>query len=324
MTLTIGYATPTNLWNESFNDKQAILAQLDQAGIDQVYMADHVSFHDGSGTDGFVEIAALSQLHPSLRVMISVYLLALRHPLPVARQLATMSKIAPGRVALGVGVGGEDRHEIEVCGVDPRTRGRRTNESLELLQGLMTGEPVTFAGEFFNVENAQIKPAVRPNVPIIVGGRSNAALTRAARYGDGWVGAWCSARRFAEAVDIIATKAHDLGRGDVVWQHGYQPWVGVADTPERARELVADAMESFYKIPFAAFEKYVPFGTADDVAETLSTYLDAGCSMFNLKVVAESEPESIVAAGEIAAALRGSRETQRIVSLTAVLGPSGA
>lgn len=304
MTLTVGYATPTNLWNESFEDKQAILAQLAEVGIDQVYMADHVSFHDGSGTDGFVEIAALSQLHPSLRVMISVYLLALRHPLPVARQLATMSKIAPGRVALGVGVGGEDRHEIEVCGVDPRTRGRRTNECLELLQGLMTGKPFTFAGEFFDVENAQIKPAVQPRVPIIVGGRSNAALTRTARYGDGWVGAWCSARRFAEAVEIIDTEANELGRTGVDWQHGYQPWVGVADTTERARELVADAMESFYKIPFAAFEKYVPFGNVDQVADQLRPYVDAGCSMLNLKVVAESEPESIVAAGELATQLR--------------------
>lgn len=304
MSMTIGYATPVNLWNEPFERKHEILNELSDAGIDQIYMADHVSFRDGSGTDGFVEIAALSQLHPSLRVMISVYLLALRHPLPVARQLATMSKIAPGRVSLGVGVGGEDRHEIEVCGVDPRTRGRRTNESLEVIQGLMTGEPISYSGEFFDLVDAQIKPAVRPAIPIIIGGRSNAALTRTARYGDGWVGAWCSPRRFAEAVDIIATEAAELGRTSVDWQHGYQPWVGVADTKERARELVAAAMESFYKVPFAAFEKYVPFGTAQQVADALRPYADAGCSMFNLKVVAASEAESIRAAGLIAQELR--------------------
>lgn len=307
MTLTVGFATPTNLWNESLDEKHRILERLTEVGVDQVYMADHVSFRDGSGTDGFVEIAALSQLHPSIKVMISVYLLALRHPLPVARQLATMSKIAPGRVTLGVGVGGEDRHEIEVCGIDPRTRGRRTNESLEILRGLMSGKPIDYSGEFFELDQAQIKPAVRPAVPLIVGGRSNAALTRAARYGDGWVGAWCSARRFAEAVEIIDTEATALGRGDVVWQHGYQPWVGVAETESRAKELVGEAMESFYKVPFAAFEKYTPYGSVEQVADSLRPYVDAGCSLLNLKVVAENDDESIVAAGEIARLLR--RET---------------
>jgi len=304
MSLTIGFATPTNLWSAPFDEKQRILERLASAGVDQVYMADHVSFRDGSGTDGFVEIAALSQLHPTLRVMISVYLLALRHPLPVARQLATMSRIAPGRVTLGVGVGGEDRHEIEVCGVDPKTRGRRTNESLEVIQGLMTGRSIDYSGEFFELKRAQIKPAISPPIPIIIGGRSNAALTRTARYGDGWVGAWCSARRFAEAVEIIDTEAADLGRESVTWQHGYQPWIGVARSRPQAKQLVSEAMQSFYKIPFEAFEKYTPYGTVEDVAAALQPYVEAGCSILNLKVVAESAAASIDATAEIATLLR--------------------
>ena len=64
-------------------------------------------------------------------------------------------------------------------------------------------------------------------------------------------------------------------------------------------------MESFYKVPFAAFEKYVPFGSAERVAESLQPFAEAGCSMFNLKVVGESEADSIAAAGEIAGLLRG-------------------
>jgi len=304
MTLTIGYATPTNLWNEPFETKHRILEELSQAGVDQIYMADHVSFRNGSGTDGFVEVAALSQLHPSMRVMISVYLLALRHPLPVARQLSTMSKVAPGRFTLGVGVGGEDRHEIEVCGVDPRTRGRQTNECLQIIRGLMTGEPIDFHGEFFDLDAAQIRPAIDPAVPIIIGGRSNAALKRTAHYGDGWIGAWCSARRFREAVEIINTEAVAVDRDHIDWQHGYQPWIGVADTTERARELVAEAMEAFYKVPFAAFEKYTPYGTVDQVAEALGPYIDAGCSTFNLKIVAESEADSIAAAADLTQQLR--------------------
>ena len=141
MTLQIGYATPTGLWRADLDERAATLTSLAAAGTD------HVSFHDGSGTDGLIEIAALSQLQPDLGVMVSVYLLPLRHPVPVARQLATLSTIAPGRVMLGIGVGGEDRHEIEICGVDPATRGRRTDESLEILRRLMAGDEVTLDGD---------------------------------------------------------------------------------------------------------------------------------------------------------------------------------
>lgn len=304
MSCLIGFATPTRFWKAGFDEKQAIMRQLDDAGVDQVYMADHVSFRDGSGTDGFVEIAALSQTHPTMRVMISVYLLALRHPLPVARQLATMHTIAPGRIMLGIGVGGEDRHEIEVCGVDPRTRGRRTDESLALLRQLGTGEPVTSIGEFFQVDEAIIRPAIDPAIPILIGGRSDAALARTARIGDGWIGAWCSVRRFTEAVTGIEEMAAASGRLDVPWIHGYQPWVGVAETAARARELVAAEMEAFYKVPFEAFEKYVPYGTADDVAAALRPYVDAGCSVMNLKIVAEDDDASIAAAAQIAPVLK--------------------
>lgn len=304
MSCIVGFATPVDFWKADFATKQATMRQLEAAGIDQVYMADHVSFRDGSGTDGFIEIAALSQLHPTMRVMISVYLLALRHPLPVARQLATMSTIAPGRIMLGVGVGGEDRHEIEVCGVDPSTRGRRTDESLDLLSQLMTGESVTLDGEFFQVDSARIRPAVKPRVPIIIGGRSNAALKRTARIGDGWIGAWCSVRRFAEALQIIDDAAAKNGRGDVDWIHGYQPWVGVADTKEAARSLVAAEMEAFYKVPFEAFEKYVPYGTVDDVSATLREYVDVGCTVMNLKVVAEDSEAALEAGGQISSKLK--------------------
>ncbi len=281
-----------------------MLADVAAAGVDHVFMADHVSFRNGSGTDGFVEIAGLSQLHPTLGVMISIYLLPLRHPVPVARQLATVNRLAPGRVLFGVGIGGEDRHEIEVCGVDPATRGRRMNESLGVLRGLMRGEEVTFHGEFFDLDQALIRPAIQPPIPIIVGGRSDAALVRTGQLGDGWIGAWCSVRRFTQALGVIDEAAAQAERVDVTWQHGYQPWVGVADTRDEARRRVAAAMEAFYKVPFASFEKYTPFGTPDEVASELGPYVQAGCRLMNFKVVAGDDADAIAATGEIGAALR--------------------
>ena len=307
--LTIGIATPVDFWTSDLDRRHEIMERVATLGIDRVYIADHESFRNGSGTDGFVEIAALSQCHPSLDVMISVYLLALRHPVTVARQLATMSTIAPGRVILGVGVGGEDREEIEACGVDPRTRGRRTDESLHILRHLMGGQPLSFDGEFFHLDDVSIRPAIDPPTPLIIGGRSDAALHRTARHGDGWIGAWCSPRRFAEAVQIIDDTAAAIGRIDTRWTHGYQPWVGVADAVDDARSLVGDAMEAFYRVPFSAFERYTPVGTPADIAATLRAHREAGCSMFNLKVVAGTDAESLEATGEIARLLRESPGT---------------
>src|SRR6476646_7942654 len=107
---------------------RAALARAAEAGIDHVSFGDHISFHGGGGNDGLIAAAAYAMLHPTLKVYVAVYLLPLRHPVPVARQLAPLASCAPGRVILGVGGGGEDRHEVAICGVDPATRGRRTDE----------------------------------------------------------------------------------------------------------------------------------------------------------------------------------------------------
>jgi len=302
--LAIGLVPPTGFWASPLQSRQATVSRCVDLNINHLYLADHVSFHDGSGSDGFVEVAALSQLHADIKVMISIYLLPLRHPLPVARALATMHTVAPGRMLFGVGIGGEDRNEVELCGVDPRTRGRRTNESLEIIRRLMAGETFDYNGEFFKLNRARIKPKVSEQIPIIVGGRSNAALERTGRFGDGWVGVWCSPRRYAEALSLVQAAADEAGRHNVNWQHGYQPWLGVADSREQARAIVAKQMEDFYKVPFEKFERYTPFGTPAEVAEQLRPYIDAGCSIMNLKVCAASDEQVVEGAGEIGRLLR--------------------
>jgi alkanesulfonate monooxygenase SsuD/methylene tetrahydromethanopterin reductase-like flavin-dependent oxidoreductase (luciferase family) len=305
MDLKFGLGTPSNLWSLEWEARKQAVSEIVDSGFDHIFMADHVSFRNGSGTDGFVEVASLSQLHPTIGVMTSIYLLPLRHPLPVARQLASMARIAPGRLIFGVGIGGEDPHEMEVCGVNPRRRGVRANESLEIIRGLLKGETVTFSGLEFDVTDAIIKPTPKIPIPVIVGGRSDAALTRAARFSEGWIGVWCSARRFSEAVATVAREAQELGRGDVNWCHGYQPWIGVdRNDPAKAHKAVKEGMEAFYQIPFSKFERYTPSGTPAEVAEQLAPYIESGCSLFNLKVCAEHPEEEVALGAEVIEELR--------------------
>ncbi len=306
MDLKFGLATPSQLWSLDWTDRQALLKAIDAAGFNHVFLADHVSFRNGAGADGFVETAALAQLHPSLGVMISIYLLPLRHPLPVARQLASMARVAPGRFTFGVGIGGEDPHELEVCGVSPRRRGVRANESLEIIQGLLRGEAVSFSGQAFEIDNAVIRPTPSIPIPILVGGRSDAALTRTARFGDGWIGVWCSVKRYAQAVAKIETEAVLMGRPGMDWCHGYQPWVGVDwQSATTAKAVVKSGMEAFYKIPFEQFERYTPSGTPLEVATQLAPYVQAGCKMFNLKVCAKHPEEEVALGAAVVEHLKG-------------------
>src|SRR5205085_11542796 len=185
-----------------------------------------------------------------------------------------------------VGIGGEDRHELEICGIDPSTRGRRMEECLQILRALASGEAVTFEGEFFSLHDALIVPAPSPPIPLVVGGRSDAAVHRAARLGDGWLGIWVSARRFASVVQEIAEHAAGAGRDPNGFEHAHNVWCGFGDSREVARKPLATAMETFYQLPFERFERYSPYGSPEVVTAFMSEYVDAWCRVFNLIPVA--------------------------------------
>ena len=284
---------------------RGVLAMMADAGLDHVGTGDHVSFWVGVGRDGLVDATALALLHPSLPVYVAVYQLPLRHPLPVARQLSTLSELAPGRLTFGVGIGGEDRREVANCGVDPATRGRRMDESLLVLRRLLAGEQVTHRGEFYDLDGALVLPAPDPAVPLVVGGRSDAAVRRAARFGDGWLGIWNSPKRFGTVVAMVDELAGAAGRQGVAWRHGMQVWCGLGRSREEALARLAPAMEAVYQIPFERFERYSPAGTPAEVAAFLAPYAEAGCRSFNLIPCAASTEAAVDGAAEVKALLGG-------------------
>ncbi len=248
--LSVGTLADDRMLTGPLEQRRELLARVRGSGLDHVFVADHVSFFTGFGMDGLIQAATVAALEPDLGIHLGVYLLALRHPVPVARQIATLCESAPGRLVLGVGVGGEDRHEIEICGVDPRTRGRRTDESLVALRGLLSGERTSHRCEFFEFEEAVIRPAPDPPVPILVGGRANASLRRAARQGDGWLGIWSSAERYASVVQQVEAEGADR---KIVWRLGIQVWVGLDADRGSARERLGALMQRMFRLPFELF-----------------------------------------------------------------------
>ncbi len=303
--ITIGLRVPPEVLGGGAEMLSGFVADAEAAGIDRVCVGDHVTFKGGRGFDGLVHATALAVLSARLAVQTAVYLLPLRHPVPVARQVASLAALAPGRLVFGVGLGGDDPDEMRACGVDPDSRGRRMDESLAVVRALLDGGEVTASGEFFRLGRVRIRPAPEPRVPIVIGGRSAAALRRVARHGDGWLGLWVSPGRYAEAIDLIDKQAGDAGREVTRWRHGMHVWCGLDSSPPIARERLGRVMEGMYHLPFGKFERYSPCGGPEDIAARLRPYVDAGCRSFNLIPVADGGRAAIEGVAAVRAALRG-------------------
>lgn len=305
-TLNIGAIGSDAFLHGALAHRQALMQRIENSAIDHLFIADHISFHTGMGMDGIVNAATLAALSETTRIFIGVYLLALRHPVPVARQLSSLSLSAPGRITLGVGIGGEDRHEMEICGVNPARRGVQTNHCMRALRDLMSGASVSYDCEFFSYDDALIKPAPKPGIPMIVGGRSDAAIKRAAHLGEGWLGVWCSANRFGKVLAQIDDLAATRETPQPTWQHGMQVWVGCGKDKADARAHVAKGMENMYRIPFEKFEAYTPYGSPAEVAEFLSGYVEQGATLLNLAARGPSEEQCIDHIAEVAEILKAS------------------
>ena len=298
--LSIGYL-PYRLPSAGAAEWRRVVRLAEDAGLDHLALGDHVSFYVGAGSDGLLGVSSLLALSERLGANTGIYLLPLRHPVLVARQLADIAQLAPGRLTFGVGIGGEDPHELQVCGVDPATRGRRMDECMQVVRELLRGEPVDHAGEFFHLEGAQIVPQPAEPIPMVVGGRSDAAIARAGRLGDGWFGIWVSASRYGQAIAQMHEAAAAAGRPVPAWRNALNVWCGVGRDADDARRHVAPAMQAFYQMPYERFERWSPAGTPKQLAEFLVPYVDAGCSTFNLILNGADVVAEVEAAAEVRA-----------------------
>ena len=138
--------------------------------------------------DAWVASAALGHVTSRLRFLPYVYVLPMRQPVHVAKQLATADLFAPGRMILGVGAGWL-KEEFEALDTpDFDKRGAVTDEWLTIFKQLWTQSPASFTGQFYDYKDirAEPLPLQKPHPPIWVGGHSRAALRRTAKHGNGW------------------------------------------------------------------------------------------------------------------------------------------
>jgi probable F420-dependent oxidoreductase len=185
------------------HDQLLDLARIAEAcGYEGLALADHVavpaefaSIHPSGENpftatspfpDPFVSMAAMAAVTTTLRFMSYVYVLPMRDPFSVAKQVGTAALLSGNRVVLGVGAGWLTE-EIALLGPDPRTRGKRMDEMLDVIRDLWDDGFAEHHGEHFDFARVGMFPVPERQVPIWVGGKSDAALRRAVRMG-GWLG----------------------------------------------------------------------------------------------------------------------------------------
>jgi probable F420-dependent oxidoreductase len=181
---------------------------LDEAGYHGLMISDHLCYPrdlrskypysphpdgrpiwepEASWPDPWVLIGAMSSVTSQLKFTTNIYIAGHRPILQVAKEIATAAVLTAGRVALGVGAGWM-KEEFDLQGQDYSNRGKRLNEMIPALRELWKGGWVEWHGEHYDIPALTLEPHPPAPVPIYTGGHTDAALRRAARYADGWIG----------------------------------------------------------------------------------------------------------------------------------------
>ncbi len=220
--------------SSAFNEPETLVplaVACEEAGFEAMAFSDHVVHpevidtpypytEDGTrrwsaGTpwvDPWVAIGTCAQATTRLRFTTNVYVLPMRNPLIAARTIGTAATLSGGRVTLTVGVGWSNI-EFELMGQEFRRRGRRTDEMIEILRKLWSGEMVEHEGEFYRFDRLEMVPAPAARIPIWVGGFSEPALRRAARN-DGWLSDLQTSEDIADCIRKVRRYREEQGRPD--------------------------------------------------------------------------------------------------------------
>lgn len=229
-----------------------------------------------------------------LRLGVAVLVSTLHEPLHLAAAVTAVDRLSHGRLDLGVAPGSR-RHPLAAFGVADQTYVRRFTEGLELMKAAWSDAPrVTFSGRFRQVDDLAIqpKPVQRPHPPIWFGGHAPAALARAVRHGDAFIGAGSSSTAtFAREVAVLRRELAAQGKDPAGFTISKRVFVMVDDDAGRAREQVLAGMRRIYAGQLPDAETMPVAGTAAEVARGLREVLDAGAQTVLLNPVGSTVAE---------------------------------
>ncbi|WP_433512920.1 LLM class flavin-dependent oxidoreductase [Nonomuraea sp. CA-143628] len=307
----VGYLLPTRDWvvlgdrEPSALVEQARLAE--ELGFDSVWAGDSpVTRHRA---DPLMLLSAVAAMTERVTLGTAVLLPALRHPILLAHQLATLDRIADGRLIAGMGAGfphPNTEAQFDALGIAFKRRVSRTEESIDVMRRLWAGGAVSYQGTHFDFQDVVLepKPAQAGGPPIWLAGSGAAALRRVGRLADGWLPYPPTSETYAHEWGVVQEAARLGGRGPGEAASVVESAVGEADSlvgpvagegarvitpalfatvcldddPERARGRLRTSLERYYNAPLEFIESIQAAfaGSAADAVDWLNAYASAG------------------------------------------------
>ncbi len=248
----------------------------EQAGADSLWQTDRLVSRQPI-LESMSVMAALAGRTRRLKFGMNVVSLALREPLLLAKQCATIDVLSEGRLLPAFGIGSPQATEWAAMHIDTKTRGSRTDEALEVITRLWREDRLDYAGKHFNFTAASIslRPA-QTALPLWIGGGSEAAIRRTARWGSGWQAGAETPEECAGILARIRLAAAEAGRAidEDHYGAGFYFWLGDANAPEPAR--AAAALRARGRDP----ERVLVVGDAAAIEQRIAEYVAAGVTKF--------------------------------------------
>lgn len=260
----------------------------EQGGVDSLWQTDRLI-----STAPFLEcmsaLAAIAGATKTLKFGMNVASVALRDPLVLAKQCATIDYLSKGRLLPAFGIGTNTAPEWQATGRDTRGRGKRTDEALHIISRLWTGESVTFSGDYYQYKNAVISPLPSQQpLPLWVGGSSAQAIARTARVGTGWQAGLESPARAGKTKRAIVAALAETGRAidDDHYGTGWFFRFGAIDDPVCQKELARFSRLAGNQ----DLTHLIAVGEAQ-IIERIKQYTDQGIAKFILRPLGDTDAD---------------------------------
>jgi len=275
-----------------FADTVAAAQAAERIGLDGVYVPDHLlnlARPEAGVLECWTVLAALAAATTRVKVGTLVLTTPFRHPPLLAKQVATLDAIAPGRVVLGLGAGGFTYHTAcAQLGFRPlagRDRVRHVGETIACVRQLLRDDPATYRGDFAHADEARIYPRPTSPVPIIVAARRPGMLELTARLADGWN---CPLPRELEA-GLAALAGYGRARDSIaVSAYTIAVFGATEDAARRALVRAGSAAQLFGDV-----EQHHLFGTPERVSERISDFARRGAEHLVLDIRGTPLPEAL-------------------------------
>jgi len=312
--MDVGYLVPTrDRAAAGDHDVRALVEQArlaETVGLDSVWVGDSPLARPRA--DAVAMLAAVAAVTERVTLGTAVLLAALRHPILLAQQLATLDRLAEGRLIVGAGAGFPypiTEAQFDALGVSFKRRVSRLEEAIDTMRRLWTEDHVSFRGRHFDFHDATVHPRpAQPGGPRVwLAGSGAPALQRVAALADGWLPYPPAPETYADELAVIEQAASDLGRLGAVTPALYAT-VCLDEDDERARLRLRTSIERYYNAPIEVIERIQATfsGTASACAAWLRRYADAGARHFVIRLAVEDHRTALEEfAGSVLPLLRG-------------------